>query len=155
MARRAEPLIVEARGDNRTGQTWNFRGSFVRYDGGVVHERRIHRSEDGDWTIADLARQGEIAKASSFIHLHPAVIATKAGRTDVLCSCGNQQILIEPFADEGVPISAQIITGSEEPIQGWHFPDFGIAQPSATIQFDYQIGCGQAFGYRIKSAPNQ
>lgn len=155
MARRAKPLTIESRSDNETGQTWNFRGSFVRYDGGVVHERRIHRSEEGVWTIADLARQGEITKASSFIHLHPHVVAIKAGPVDVRCSLDNRQICIEPFADEGVAISTQIITGSEEPIQGWHFPDFGIAQPSATIQFDYQIGCGQAFGYRIKSAPNQ
>ncbi len=152
MARRAEPLMAEASGDQ---QTWNFSGSFVRYDGGVVHERRIHRSMEGDWTVADIARQGEVARASSFIHLHPGVAATKAGRTGVLCQCDNQQILIEPFADEGVAISTQIITSSEEPIQGWHFPDFGIAQPSATIQFDYQIDCGQAFGYRIKSASNQ
>ncbi|MDQ3009399.1 MAG: heparinase II/III family protein [Acidobacteriota bacterium] len=156
MARRAEPLKVEACGSNdmgETGQTWNFCGSFMRYDGAVIHERRIHRSVDGDWTVADLARQGEVARASSFIHLHPDVDATKAGRTGVLCRCGNQQILIEPFADEGVTISTQIITGSEGPIQGWHFPDFGIVQPSATIQFDYKIDCGQAFGYRIK--PNQ
>jgi len=152
MARRAEPLAAEARGDE---QTWNFRASFVRYDGSVVHERRIHRSAGGDWTIADIARQGEVSKAVSFIHLHPDVDARKAGRTGVLCSCGNRQVLIEPFADEGVQANTQIITGSEKPIQGWHFPDFGIAQPSATIQFDYQVACGQAFGYRIKSASNQ
>ncbi|MEP7337870.1 MAG: alginate lyase family protein [Acidobacteriota bacterium] len=148
MARRAEPLAAEACGDE---QTWNFRASFLRYDSSVAHERRIHRSAGGDWTIADIARQGEVSKAVSFIHLHPDVDAIKAGRTGVLCSCGNRQILIEPFADEGVRTNTQIITGSENPIQGWHFPDFGIAQPSATIQFDYQVGCGQAFGYRIKS----
>jgi uncharacterized heparinase superfamily protein len=152
MARRAEPLAAEASGDE---QTWNFRASFLRYDSGVTHERRIHRGAGGDWTVADIARQGEVSKAVSFIHLHPDVDARRAGRTGVLCRCGNRQILIEPFADDGVAASTQIITGSEKPIQGWHFPDFGIAQPSATIQFDYQVGCGQAFGYRIKSASNQ
>jgi len=148
MARRAQAVNAEAFGDERS---WSFRGSFARYDGGVVHERRIHRGADGDWTVADIARQGEVSKASSFIHLHPEVDASKVGRTGVLCRSGNRQILIEPFADEGVPMNTQIITGSEGPIQGWHFPDFGVAQPNATIQFDYRLGCGQVFGYRIKT----
>jgi uncharacterized heparinase superfamily protein len=151
MARRAKAINAEARGDK---QTWDFRGSFARYDGRVVHERRIHRGADGDWTIADIARQGDVTSAASFIHLHPDVEATKIGRTAILCSYDNRQALIEPFADEGVAISAQIITGCEEPIQGWYFPDFGIAQPGATIQFHYQVGCGDAFGYRIKAAAN-
>lgn len=148
MARRAKPIKAEARGDDRT---WNFRGSFARYDSDVVHERRIHRSADGEWTIADITRKGDVTHATSFVHLHPDVEATKIGRTAILCSYGNQQALIEPFADEGVAITAQIITGCEKPIQGWYFPDFGIAQPSANIQFHYQVGCGDAFGYRIKA----
>jgi len=152
MARRAEPISAEAHGDDRT---WDFRGAFLRYDGGVVHERRLHRDADGNWTVADIARQGTVASAASFIHLHPDVEARKTGHAGVLCYCGNRQVQIEPFADEGVAINAQIITGSEEPIQGWHFPDFGIAHPSATIQFDYQVVSGQVFGYRIKSAANK
>src|SRR5262249_20851486 len=76
MARRAEAVNAEARGDDRS---WNFRGSFARYDGGVIHERRIHRSADGDWIVADIARQGEVSKATSFIHLHPEIDASKAG----------------------------------------------------------------------------
>lgn len=151
MARRARVIHAEARGDART---WNFRGSFARYDGGVVHERRIHRGDDGEWTIADIARQGEVHRATSFVHLHPDVEVTKIGPTAILCSWGNRQTWIEAFADEGIAINAQIITGSENPIQGWYFPDFGIAQPSATIQFHYQVGCGDAFGYRIKAASN-
>lgn len=154
MARRATAINAEVRGDTRK---WNFRGSFARYDGKVVHERRIHRSANGEWTIADIARQGDVTNATSFIHLHPDVEATKIGRTAILCNYGKQQAVIEPFADDGVAISAQIITGCESPaqeIQGWYFPDFGIAQPSATIQFHYQVGCGDAFGYRIKAASN-
>jgi len=147
MARRAEVAGAQARGDERS---WDFRGSFVRYDGGVVHQRRIHRGVRGDWTIADLALQGEVSNATSFIHLHPEITASMAGRVGAMCRGGNQQVLIEPFADEGVNINTRIVTGSEDPIQGWHFPDFGIAQPSATIQFEYQVGCGQTFGYRIK-----
>lgn len=151
MARRARAVNAEARGD---AASWNFRGSFARYDGGVTHERRIHRGEDGVWTVADIARQGEVTVASSFIHLHPDVEASKIGRTAILCCYDNRQVWIEPFADEGVAINACLVSGSEAPVQGWHFPDFGIAQPSVTIQFTYQIGRGDAFGYRIKAASN-
>lgn len=151
MARRAEAINAEAHGD---AETWSFRGSFVRFDGAVVHERRIHRSAEGEWAIADIARQGDVSSADSFVHLHPDVGVIKIGRTAFLCSHGYKQMLIEAFADEGVAISAQVITGCDAPIQGWHFPDFGIAQPSATIQFHYQVGCGDAFGYRIKAASN-
>lgn len=151
MARRATMISATASGDE---QTWNFRGSFARYDGGVLHERRVHRSMDGNWTIADIARQGIVTSAASFVHLHPDVRVNRTERTAVLCRHHNHQVLIEPFADGGVTINTQIITGSEEPIQGWYFPEFGIAQPSATIQFHYQVGCGGAFGYRIKAARN-
>jgi hypothetical protein len=55
-------------------------------------------------------------------------------------------VLIEPFGFEG----CEIVTGAESPIQGWHFPDFGIALPSQTIRFDCQVKIGEAFGYRIR-----
>lgn len=151
MARRATMISAATSGDE---QSWNFRGAFARYDGSVLHERRIHRSTDGNWTIADIARQGEITSATSFVHLHPNVEAKRTGSMAVLCRHHDHQVLIEPFTDGGATICTQITTGGEEPIQGWYFPEFGIAQPSATIQFHYQVGCGHAFGYRIKATSN-
>jgi hypothetical protein len=47
-------------------------------------------------------------------------------------------------------MNVRIVMAGEAPIQGWYFPDFGIARPGATILFDYQISEGRKFGYRIK-----
>lgn len=147
MARAARLLSAESDGDENS---WSFSGSFERFDRRLTHERRIRREPDGDWLITDCARHGEVALASSFIHLHPSVEAEMINATEVLCQTGGQRILIAPFADEGVTIATRLIKASEEPIQGWRFPDFGISQPGVTIQFDYRIKCGDAFGYRVR-----
>ncbi len=146
MARRAKLIEATAHSDERQ---FDFRGSFERYDKKVVHERNIRRGADGEWVITDVAREGNAALASSFIHLHPDVEARKTPGQAVECRMGSLDLLIEPFANEDSEISLEIIKGSESPIQGWHFPDFGIAQPNATIRFDYRVKNGVPFGYRI------
>ncbi|MGH9768649.1 MAG: heparinase II/III family protein [Blastocatellia bacterium] len=148
MARRAKVIEAAARGDERQ---FDFRGSFERYDKAVIHERGIRRAADGEWVVTDVARKGNVAVASSFIHLHPDVDARSAGGGMIECMSGSRKMLIEPFAAEDGEIGAKIITGAESPAQGWRFPDFGIAQPSATIRFDYRIKGDKEFGYRIKA----
>ena len=89
--------------------------------------------------------------ASSFIHLHPAVEAEQIGAAKILCRHGRRRVVIEAFSKQDVAIQTTIVVGCESSIQGWQFPNFGISIPSATIQFDYQITRGNAFGYRICS----
>lgn len=148
MARRAKLIEATASGDDRR---FDFRGSFERYDKAVIHERGIRRLADGEWVVTDVARKGDVASAASFIHLHPDVDARSAGPAMIECKRGSLKLLIEPFAAENGEVSVEIIKGAESPMQGWHFPDFGIAQPSATIRFDYRIKSGREFGYRIKA----
>ncbi len=152
MARSAKLLDAESGGDDRS---WTFRGSFERFDRRLIHERQIQREANGDWRITDFAQRGKARLASSFIHLHPSVEARMINATEVLCQSNEQRILITAFADEEVTVVARLIKGSEEPIQGWRFPDFGISQPGVTIQFDYQIKCGNAFGYRVRQSLNK
>jgi len=148
MARRAELLGVEVNSDERR---WSFWGSYSPYyDSRLVHERHIGREPAGDWVIADVAQSGDAERASSFIHLHPLVSVVSAQRSEVgslmvECRLGDLTALIEPFGVE----SCEIVVGAEAPIQGWYFPDFGVAQPSATIRFDCRVKVGEAFGYRI------
>lgn len=152
MARAARLIEAESGGDEHS---WKFRGSFERFDRRLTHERQIRRESNGDWLITDYARRGEASQAASFIHLHPSVEARMINSTEVLCQIGERRILIVPFADEGVSIIVQLVKGDEAPIQGWRFPDFGISQPSVTIQFDYQIKCGDAFGYSVRQSLNK
>jgi hypothetical protein len=83
----------------------------------------------------------------SFIHLHPEVSARQTSRLSLSVECkrGDLTVLIEPFGVE----SCEIVAGVKSPIQGWYFPDFGVAQPSATIRFGYRVRDGVAFGYKI------
>lgn len=142
MARQARVLDAEANG---AGKVWSFRGKLERYDGKVIHQRRIHRSEIGEWVVTDLA-EGDTAMASSFVHLHPAVEAGLIGGGKVICRLGERQIVIEAFGEN---VRAKVIVGADAPTQGWRFDDFGIAEANAVIQFDYRIGNGKEFGYRM------
>ena len=152
MARSARLLGAESGGDENS---WSFSGSFERFDRRLTHERQIRRESNGEWLITDRARRGEASQAASFIHLHPLVEARMISATEVLCQTVERPILIAPFADEGVTIATQLIRASEDPIQGWRFPDFGISQPGVTIQFDYRIKCGDAFGYSVRQSLNK
>jgi Heparinase II/III-like protein/Heparinase II/III N-terminus len=146
MARRAKVLNAEVSGD---GAGWNFCGKFERYDGKVIHQRRIHRSELGEWTVTDIA-DGDALTTASFVHLHPAVKAELIDDGKALCWLGERKIVIEAFGD---CVGAKLVVGGEAPIQGWRFDDFGVAEMGAVIQFDFQIGNGKEFGYRMAALP--
>lgn len=146
LARRAELLNAEARGDE---QTWKFQGAYgLYYDEDATHERRIRREADGQWVVTDVVRYTTAERAWSFVHLHPQVQARRVGGQSLVIECqsGSRKVLIEPLAAE----SAEIITGAENPIQGWYFPNFGLAQPSPAICFQYRLRANEIFGYRIK-----
>lgn len=153
MARRAQLLGVDNI-DSDQLTTWNFRAAYRPYhDQQMIHERRIRRLTNGEWYFEDCVTQARIEQATSFIHLHPAVTARKQadGRT-IECVVGARSFLIAPFA-RGTITNVAIIIGAKAPPQGWYFPDFGIAQPSATVEINYQPDNQvQVFGYIIKNA---
>jgi uncharacterized heparinase superfamily protein len=143
MARRARVGAVEVNGDERS---WCFRGEYrPYYDSQLVHKRHIERDADGRWHFTDRLVSGAAERATSFIHLHPEVQVEAGDGLRVGCNLGQMQVLIEPFGAAGL----KVIKGSEAPIQGWYFPEFGIAQRSATICIEYNVRSGEAFGYKI------
>jgi uncharacterized heparinase superfamily protein len=167
VARRAKFLEAEAKCEDGKG-TFNFWGKYRSYDrsllgwseDGVVHRRHITHSSWGDWMVADIVLKGRIKKASSFIHLHPDWEVEVIDDKSVLCSNGVRFVKIEGFEEEHVEddtdeeIKVSLVKGGELPIQGWYFPDFGIARESYTIRFDYEVKPLDRFGYKIKDIPN-
>ncbi len=144
IARAAELLGVDVHCDE---QSWDFRGAYrPYYKQDLSHERRIRRTMDGEWIIEDRVSGGRVKRAQSFIHLHPDVTAKRNADLSIECQIGARIVNIQPLAAETV----QIVAGQEAPIQGWYFPDFGIAQPSQTICFEYAVKDGIPFGYCIK-----
>lgn len=147
MGRTAGLLKVEVVGDK---QSWDFRAAYrPYYDPSFVHERHLQRLANGEWRIEDRALHGKAERAQSFIHLHPGVSVKKNDDLSIECQHGARTIRLEPFAAEKV----EVITGQDAPAQGWYFPDFGIAQPSPTICFEYAVQDGTPFGYSIKDLP--
>lgn len=143
MARRARVVGVEVAGDRRS---WRFRAKYrPYYDSRLIHERQIEREASGEWHITDRLVSGASEKATSFIHLHPDVQVNAREGLTVACNFGQTEILIETFGASGL----QIISGGEGPIQGWYFPDFGIARRNATICIEYRTTNEKAFGYKI------
>jgi uncharacterized heparinase superfamily protein len=143
MARRAVVTDAEVEGDERT---WRFRGEYrPYYDSQMVHERLIEREAGGRWHFTDRLVNGAAERAMSFIHLHPDVEVKAGDGLTVACNLGQTHVLIEPFGAE----SLKIIKGGEEPLQGWYFPDFGVAQQSATMCIEYLVRSRAPFGYKI------
>jgi len=148
MARRAELIGVEVTSDE---DAWNFWGAYRPfYSRRLTHERSISRSTKGDWMIADVASGAEVARAQSFIHLHPQVSARMIDGESFAVECATESLVarIEPFGADG----ASVIEATEHPKrleQSWYFPDFGVAQPARTICFSFGVKNGKAFGYRI------
>lgn len=143
MARRAQVLSAKVDGGDTV---WNFAGKFQRYDKRVIHGRRICREANGDWVVTDFA-EGQAVTASSFVHLHPSVDAELIDGAKIICRLGQRCVVIEAFGD---CVGTKLIVGGDNPIQGWRFSDFGIAESSMVIQFDYQVSSGKEFGYRLK-----
>ncbi|MEP7272954.1 MAG: alginate lyase family protein [Acidobacteriota bacterium] len=129
-------------------EVWRFRGAYRPYfDHRIMHERRIVRDATGEWLISDKLEGAGAHALESFIHLHPGVRARK-DNSSILCEFAGCRVWIEPF---GVT-QFEIVSGVEEPMQGWYFRDFGIAEPSATICMRVSARQGEEFGYRIRQA---
>jgi uncharacterized heparinase superfamily protein len=146
-ARRAEILSAQANGDS---SRFKFRGSYSPfYDRGLKHEREICREENGDWVVTDSVTGVERSRAISFVHVHPDVVAREIDGTQIELRLGDSVFFIEPFGCSEVTI----VIGRRAPAQGWYFPDFGVALPSATIEFTCDVRPSEPFGYRIRLAP--
>ncbi len=145
MGARAEVVSAEAVSDSQ--DEWCFKGAYRPYFArDLIHERRIERSGNGDWLVADNVIGGQERSAVSYIHLHPDVSARQLEDHRIECQNSGIKMVIEPFGVDGV----EIVQGAREPIQGWYFPDFGIAQPNATICLRTEVKPGLEFGYRIR-----
>lgn len=144
MGRRAE--VVNASVEHDPGE-WIFNGAFRRYLDNLVHERRIERSQNGAWIVTDAVREGSAQSATSFVHLHPDVEieSIDAEILSVICRRGDHRYRIQAFGSDGV----SVIQGEMHPVQGWRFPDFGIALPSPAISFFYRVERGSEFGYSL------
>ncbi len=151
VARRAKVLWAKA---VEKADEWCFEGEVQGYGtNGLRHRRSLKRFSSGDWEVMDQLSLRKVASAGnvvkSFIHLHPTVSVSREGNS-FLCETESGEIVIEPFGE----IMAELVIGASSPqVQGWWFPEFGVALPSAVIVLNCVLikeSSSQAIGYRIK-----
>jgi uncharacterized heparinase superfamily protein len=149
LARRADAIRAEVANDENG---WQFRGSYRPYfDRKLRHERTIRRAANGTWVVTDIAHGGGAQYADSFIHLHPEVQARPLDESSLTIECvaAGRIVWLEPFGFQSVELVAGAEATQASQLQGWHFPDFGVALPSPTVRF--RSRAGEAFGYSIKT----
>ena len=144
MARRA--TVVSARAA-RSGPSWLFEGSYRPYaDARVRHERRVERTAPGAWRITDrvLAATGESLR--SFVHFHPAFALQRDGGTIRARSEPGIEIEVQPFGCTRM----DLVSGQEDPVQGWYSPEFGVRMPAWTLILTVDANDGRSFGYELR-----
>lgn len=141
VARRAELLRASA---GCVAGAFRFDGAYHPYfDRGVTHSRRIEW-RDGGLLVEDQV-SGTHQPAASYVHLHPEW-SVSANGLGAVARRGDVAVAIEFFGGE----TLGIVAGSREPVQGWYFPRFGVAEPGACLVLGVARP-GRPFGYRIRS----
>lgn len=110
------------------------------------HTREIRLVDGAYWVVLDRVDSPRACRAASYIHLHPRV--RLAARGNLWRAHGDAESLtIIPIGDP----AAASVCGQQEPLQGWHSPEFGVIMPAPCLSFSKE-GDGRApllFGYAL------
>lgn len=136
---------VVAAGADLTGGVYRFSGACRPYHSPqALHRRRIERVPGG-WRIVDVVEGAPGRLLESFLHLAPGFQVRQA-EAGYLARKAGLAIQIEPFGVDSI----ELAYGQREPMQGWHCPRFGVAQPAEVMTLRVERNAGQLFGYEIR-----
>jgi hypothetical protein len=142
MGRRGE--MLEA--DSRTSEgKFEFRGACRHYHDRLAVHRRLIRLEAGSLSVTDVVEGATGLPITSWLHLHPDfdlehVSDHWLARADGIC------LRIDLFGADAV----QVRTGETEQVQGWHFPEFGLALEAPTLEMWVHSNDGRQLGYKLE-----
>lgn len=140
VARRARPVAASLR-RLRDGGTI-FEGElagFPAVDGEIRHHRLVEYQSPNVWSVTDQVRGSGEHSVDSFIHLHPDFrLHCDDGIYVVEDDAGACYARIEPFGAAAVEL-----------IEGWHYPEFGMAQGNSVLRLHWHGSLPATFGYRI------
>jgi hypothetical protein len=122
---------------------YRFEGAYrPYYSGRISHMRRI------EWRERTLRVEDRVAgtagAAASYIHLHPEWSVEMDGLR-AIARRGGLAVAIDTFGGD----TLNVVCGQRDPVQGWFFPRFGVAQPAACLVLGVSRAEAGAFGYRI------
>ena len=136
MARQARVVDVSCRLDHEG--IWRFRGSYTPYfNRRIIHVRQVVRQGVGEWTVTDKVTGAAELGIDGALHFHPSVDVEVNG-TRLICRRGDERLVVE-----GSNLGPwQVSRGQREPISGWFFPAFGVAEPCTTVNYRLQAAEG-------------
>jgi hypothetical protein len=142
LARRARVLRMETSWD---GESYRFAGAYSPYhDHGAAHHREI-LGRRGSWTVLDRVRGATGTRLRSFLHLHPHLSVRLVGELAVVEGGGLSVEIRITGADR-----VRLYRGETNPrLQGWYFPEFGIACPAWAVEITVEVNDGRDFGYTL------
>lgn len=112
------------------------------------HERSVFFCRNRFWVFVDTITGPALCQAESFIHFHPDIrIEQDEGLWRARLD--DMVILLRPFGAD----SAEVVRGREDPLQGWHCPEFGRAEPADCLILARRRTCPVTFGYAIFPDP--
>ncbi len=141
MARRAD---IKEVWQNEEKNTYRFNGSYTPFhDKKTLHHRMVSRNENS-WIITDKVQGSPGKELKSYIHFHPDCIID-SDNYSINVKAGENKFKIIPFGIDEI----DFYHGSEEPLQGWYCPEFGIADKTITVEMIIKSNSCKEFGYKI------
>lgn len=152
VARRGE--IVEARPEESPGGgRYAFRGACRPYhDPDAVHHRLVELLEDR-LVVTDRVAGASGRSVQSWLHLHPDYAIEESEEAP------DGRIVLS-FAAGAPPRRLRVdVTGGDtvavhraecDPVQGWHCPEFGVAQSAVAIELRIESNDGRSFGWELR-----
>ena len=140
VARRAHPIAASLEMGEEGKAV--FRGEMVGFpsvEGRIRHRREIVYDPERGWEITDRISGRGAHRLNSYIHLHPELRLRRADEVyAVEDPTGRVVAQIVPFGAEGVEV-----------IEGWYYPEFGVAQQNQGLRLNLHDVLPVSFGYRI------
>jgi uncharacterized heparinase superfamily protein len=119
----------ESRVEDLPGAEFSFAGSCSPYhDPGATHRRRIEY-RNRRWTIVDRVDGATGRRIAAFYHFDPQWTVEIDG-TFASARSSDRRVVLRFSGFSGLTLHR----GEKNPVQGWHCPEFGRAQPAACIE---------------------
>jgi len=122
-----------------------FAGECAPYhDPRAAHQRRIER-RGAAWRVEDRVRGAAGARLRSRLHLHPDfAVRVDGGRATAVS--GGERVVVDSWGADRV----RVVTGAEEPAQGWFSPRFGVRTPAPVLELEVDHNDGRSFGFEVR-----
>lgn len=138
---RIEPAFDYARGTYGAG--------FLGLGRDVTHTRAVLYLRGIAWVVVDRIVTTEPRDVTALWHFHPDCTVTIDGGTAVTTDAGKGNLRVAPVAREW---RVQVVSGSEDPVQGWYSIHYNRIQPSPVAVFETRIDGTSDFAWILLPA---